>query len=311
MSVGLLELFKQVEQFEEDIIQGLLNFEITVGQIPSLLINQSIALTALVVDVGVFEKLPFHVKDDVICLAACQLLNTLKMHIPEERSGWVSTHYSDPLLSFLPDKLKCIKICHVFIEIDQHNFNYAPDQLKDNRSFIESCVKINPYVMLELDESLIDNSLCVVALNSDGFTLKCLPERFRTHFICQNAFTKDYSEIFNFPLHSLSYDMVLSTLNICNKEEAGPIIRLIPESDWDARLIVAAVKKDDMVLMSVPYELITPELMFELGPFLSRHEVLVHVPESSFNKNLNHHLIQCNPLLLLGIPSPMRDRVLC
>lgn len=312
MAKDLMGFIKQMNEYEVCLINSIISSELSFIDVPEFLVSQTVSINAVAMKVDNLKHVPLSKLDNMVCLAACQIQPNLFMSIPEERCSWVGNHLKTPFLSLLSEKQKSRYLCRLFIKIDHNNILFVPDEMRLDRAFLELACQLNPHILSVIDESLINNDLCNLAIDSKEFSLSCLPAKWRTKQNCKKAFDKNYQEIINFPKELVTYDYVLKAMGMCSTDEVLNILKLIHIDDWDQELIVEAIKKNEYALRVIPFEKINADLIYVIAPYLTRHEILSqHVPESVFSQNLCHRLVSCNPMLLGGIPAPMRDRALC
>ena len=311
MDLTYTGLFKEIRGMEQDIIRDIQIGRIKISDIPEMCITQNIVLNVLVAEQGELSNVPFAKLDNIICMAACQLKNSNLLVIPHERTTWVSQYLKEPLLKFLPEVNKTAYICEAFIRYDHNNIKYMPKDLLNDREYLKKLCLINPLIISVMSFKTPDLDLCHVAIESPLFTLECIPENWRTEEICSCAFEKHYIEILRFPPKFITPYLVATALKVCEKEEVQHILKMLSPDQYNNALVVAAVRKDEAAFGLVPYEKISPEMVFNIAPYIKRYETLYHVPESIFNTNLNHRLISCNALSLYAIPERFKTKDLC
>lgn len=311
MEVDLDQLIKKINEVEGATIDAILSDKYPLEDLPEQLITYGVCFNAVFKDPSCFVKIPLRSKDNLICLAASQMLPTNLMHIPNELSAWVSGHIHEPILKLLREKYKSAFVCKKAVEVDHHNINFIPNSYLLDFDFLSKLVYKTPNILSVLDESHLSKELCDIALSSPVFSLVNLPMKWRIEEYCIRAFSRNHLEIMHFPTELINLDFINLALNRCDSTEVKAIVSLIPEDIWTDEIIISAVKRDENVFKRVPYSKITTNLLFELAPYFKRYETLHHAPEEVFTENLNHKLIIENPLLLGGIPAEMRNRVLC
>lgn len=311
MDLSYKELFKKIKDIEHEIISDIQSGQCLIKDIPELFVSQRVAMHIIVAQDGCLSNIPFSKLDNLSCLAACQLLSTNLLTIPQERMPWVSSQINEPLLSKLDEENKTQLICEKFVILDHRNIIYLPQILKSDRAFIKKLCVCNPKILSILLRDQEDRELCLLAMESRHFTLACIPEIWRTASICITALQRNYREIFSFPTKFIDLKIIKEVIQKCEKEEVQAILDLLPVKEFDVDLVIMSVRKDESSFSKVPYEKITKEMIFEIAPFLNKYETLHHVPEDLFNANLSHRLINCNPMMLYGIPSKFRTKDLC
>ena len=304
-------IIKNMKNYDRVVVQRILDDKVDLRDIPEFLVTQKVALNAIVKNVANFELIPWAKRDNIICLAACQIQTSYLVNIPEERSSWVNTQIKKPLLQFVADDLKTDIISFTFIKLDCKNISFVPDDKKRNRAFIEKACKMNPHILNELEPNEVDRELCNIAIGAEDFSLNCLPVAWRTKENCISAFAKDYREIINFPSEFITYKYIDKAISQCGAAETRNILKLLPVTEWDDHLIIECIKKDDSILKEIPYEMITQKLMFEIAPYIRRFEHMDGVPETVYTPVLAQRLVTENPMLLGAIPLPLRTRTLC
>lgn len=311
MDLSYKELFKKIKDIEHEIIADIENGQCLIGDIPELFVSQLVAMNIIVSQDGLLTHIPFSKLDNLLCLAACQLLSSNLLAIPQERMTWVSSQINEPMLRKLDEENKTKMICEKFIILDHQNVNYLPQSLRHDRAFIKKLCVCNPKILKILLKDREDRELCLLAMESPHFTLECIPESWRTEAICIKAFQRNYREIFAFPTKFIDLTIIKEVIRKCEKEEVQAVLDLLPAEELDIDLVIMSVRKDESSFNKVPYEKITLEMLFEIAPFLNKYETLHHVPEDLFNPTLSHRLITCNPMMLYGIPLKFRTKDLC
>lgn len=311
MDVNLDQFIKTIREVEQATIDAIVAGKFTIEELPEQLVTQGVCINAVFKEPECFPNIPFRNKDNLVCLVASQLFPNNMMSVPSELAGWISAHIHEPILKLLGDKYKTDFICEKAVLADHHNINYFPYELLDNFDFLSKLVYAKPSILSVINADLINDELCITALQSPDFALNNLPLEWRKEEYCERAFSKNYREIINFPSDLITLELVEIALSRCDSKEVRGIVELLPAEQWNDDIIIAAIKRDENVFWKVPYNKITTELMFKLAPYFTRYELLHHAPEDVFTENLNHKLIIENPLLLGGIPAEMRNRVLC
>ena len=311
MDLSYSLIFEKIREIEQKIIHDIELGKLNILNIPEILISQNILLSAVVAEGGSIVQIPFFKLDNLICLAACQLLNSNLLMIPQERTSWVSANLKEPILNLIAESQKTAYICEAFVKLNHENIKYIPKVLLDDREYLKKLCCLNPMILSVLELEACDYELCDVAMDSPEFSLECLPEKWRTKELCNEAFNRNHLEIMRFPNAFIERDLIKRAIRVCEKDEVQSILALLPPEQFDNDLVLNAFKKDEGSFSLVPYENISTELVFNLAPYMNKYETLHHVPESLFNLNLCHRLIACNPMLLYGIPSRFRTKNLC
>lgn len=311
MDYSYFELFSRIKEIEQKILTDVENGELKITDIPEMLLTQSIVLNSVVSEKGCIQNIPLTKLDNIVCLAACQLLSQNLMNIPPERAPWVSSALKEPFLKVLNEKYKTAFICKEFVRQNHHNINYTPEVLLKDRSYLKELCLINPRILSVLPFTSCDYELCNLAMESSEFTLACIPDDWRTKEICMEAFEKNYIEIIRFPTAFINLQVIKTAIRLCQKDEVGGILQLLSTDHFDNDLILTAVQKNESSFSMVPFEKINIDLVFNIAPFIKKHETLHHIPEHIFNINIAHRLITCNAMLLYGIPRIFRNKKLC
>lgn len=311
MDLTYLDLFKKIKELEQEVIKDIVSGKTKFADIPEIFMTQSIILNLVVVNNGCIQNFPFAKLDNIICLAACQLLNANLMSIPNDRTAWVSSALKEPLLKHLNEQDKTKFICKAFVERDHLNINYVPEELLNDRLFIKELCLVNPKILSVMAFETCDYELCSLAMDSERFTLACIPENWRTKDICLDAFNRNYKEVVRFPLEFINLAVIKEAVRLCGKDEVSGLLQLLPTDLIDDDLVLRAVQKNESSFSLIPFDKIHGDLVFNIASFLTKHETLHHIPESIFTTNLSHRLISCNPMLLYGIPLRFRNKGLC
>ena len=166
MDLSYFELFKKVNDLERKILTGIENGEVKITDIPEMLVTQSMALNSVIIEKGSIQNIPFAKLDNIVCLAACQLLSQNLMNIPPERAPWVSAALKEPFLKVLDDQYKTAFICKEFIRQNHYNVNFTPEILLSDRDYLKALCLINPRILSVLPFTSCDYELCNLAMES-------------------------------------------------------------------------------------------------------------------------------------------------
>jgi hypothetical protein len=311
MDLSYTELFSKIKDLEEKILTDIENGIVKIIDIPEVFVTQSMALNSVIMEKGCIENIPFSKLDNIVCLAACQLLSQNLMNIPPERSPWVSSALKEPFLKVLSEQFKTPFICKEFVRLNHLNVNFTPQALLGDRDYLKELCLINPSILSVLPFTSCDYELCNLAMESSEFTLSCIPPDWRTKDICLAAFEKNYIEVMRFPSEFVNLQIIKTAIRLCQKDEVGIILQLLSTDHFDNDLIITAIQKNESAFSMVPFEKINVDLVFNIAPFIKKHETLHHIPENIFNINIAHRLITCNAMLLYGIPRLFRNKKLC
>ncbi|NNH78829.1 DUF4116 domain-containing protein [Acinetobacter sp. ANC 5380] len=304
-------IFLKINEIESQILNDLINGTVLIDDIPEILLTTKMILTGIVANKQTISSFPVQKLDQYSCLISCAFNENNLNLIPHIHYDWVKSNLSGEALKHVRPADQTEYICLKLIELDHVNINYVRSDLM-TYDFMLMATALKPQIISELDIQVFSPDLISVALKSDQFDLGCLPDSWKTKEVCDQLFNKSYLELLNFPREFIEVNQIKTALKQCGSIEALSIFQLFEAGQYDDETIILAVEKNESCLKMIDDELITKDLILKLAPHIKRYETLVTpVIQNALDRELCLELINCNPMLLYGIPESMRELDLC
>lgn len=308
-----LKLIEDWHATELKIEELLIREEISIAQIPEILLTTRHAIISVLKNPLIYLKLPFKVRSNELGLLACQVDHKLAKMLPVHSMSWINSHLPTPILEVFPEQHRHELLCEFAMEKNQKNIQFVPVQMFRNRDYIEDIVSKYPNSLLYIDQDYIDEELCDLALLSDSFELKFVPSKYRTEELCRTAFKKNHTSFYDLPIEFIREEDFFSVVERCEASEIPKIVKMLTKEMSSSELWKEICKKDSLYLNLLPSEYMTEFFIFDIAPYIRKaSHIKKIVPEHiRANDEIKMRLIESNPLLLEAIPEKDRDQFLC
>lgn len=308
-----LKIIEDWHATELKIEQLLINEEISISQIPEILLTTRHAIIAVLKNPMIYLELPFKVRSNEMGLLACQVDHKVAKLLPVHSMSWINSHLPTPILEVFPEQHRHELLCGFAMEKNQKNIQYVPSGMFRSRDYIEEIVSKYPNSLLYIDQDYIDEELCELALKAENFELKFVPTKYRTEDLCRTAFKKKHTSFYELPSEFIREEDFFSVVERCEPSEIPLIVKLLNKENSSPELWKEICKKDSLYLNLLPSEYMTEYFIFDIAPFVRKaSHIKKIVPEHiRSNDEIKMRLIESNPLLIEAIPEKDRDQFLC
>lgn len=308
-----LKLIEDWHTTESKIEQMLINEDISISQIPEMLLTTRHAIIAVLKNPKIYLELPFKVRSNEMGLLACQVDHKIAKLLPVHSMSWINSHLSTPILEVFPEQHRHELLCSFAMEKNQKNIQYVPRSMFRSRDYIEDIVAKYPNSLLYIDEIYIDEELCELALNAENFELRFIPMKYRTEELCRTAFKRNHTAFYELPSEYLREEDFFSVVERCEPSEIPRIVKSLRNEHNSSELWKEICKKDSLYLNLLPPEYMTEYFIFDIAPYIRKaSHIKKIVPEHiRSHEEIKMRLIESNPLLLEAIPERERDQLLC